>query len=216
MSDFAHMQMIFLDFDGVIVDSNNFKEKAIEKSIYELLGKNEKTIKAIDFFNKNAGISRNLKLSKFFKEEDVTQILKLYAEECHKFFSKASPSLGLREFLETIKDRHNNVKIYVLSGGEKQEILFFLKKNLILEFFEEVLASEKTKLDHLKEKGVSRDDIFIGDSNNDLKSALKIDLKFILFGKYKSLKSFPSKSSIKKHVLLQAEDFKSIIDEINL
>ena len=210
------MKKIFLDFDGVIVDSNKFKERAIEQSIFELFGKNAKTIAAIDFFNKNAGISRYLKLSTFFKEEDVAEILKLYSEECYKFFSNASPALGLREFLEKIKARDKNVKIYVLSGGEKQEIIFFLKKNLILEFFEEVLASEKKKIDHLKEKDVSKDDIFIGDSNNDLESALKIGLKFILFRKYKSLKSFPSKRSIKNNVLLEAEDFKSIVNVINL
>ena len=28
-------KLIFIDFDGVIVDSNNFKEIAIEKSIYD-------------------------------------------------------------------------------------------------------------------------------------------------------------------------------------
>ena len=210
------MKKIFLDFDGVIVDSNKFKEKAIKKSIYELFGKNEKTIEAVDFFNKNAGISRNFKLSKFFKEGDVTQILRFYSEECYKFFSKATPALGLRQFLGAIKTKDNDVKIYVLSGGEKQEIIFFLKKNLLLEFFEEVLSSEKNKIDHLKEKDVSKDDIFIGDSNNDLESALKIGLKFILFRKYKSLKSFPSKKSIKNNVLLETEDFKSIVNAINL
>ena len=212
--NFVEMKKIFLDFDGVIVDSNKFKEKAIKKSIYELFGKNEKTIEAVDFFNKNAGISRNFKLSKFFKEGDVTQILRFYSKECYKFFSKAAPALGLRQFLGAIKTK--DVKIYVLSGGEKEEIIFFLKKNLLLEFFEEVLSSEKKKIDHLKEKDVSKDDIFIGDSNNDLESALKIGLKFILFRKYKSLKSFPSKKSIKNNVLLETEDFKSIVNAINL
>ena len=210
------MKKIFLDFDGVIVDSNKSKEKAIKKSIFELLGKNDKTIEAINFFNKNAGISRKLKLSKYFKEEDVNQILKLYSQECYKFFSKACPALGLREFLEAIKVGYKNIKIYVLSGGEKEEIIFFLKKNLLLEFFEEILASEKNKIDHLKEKDVSKNDIFIGDSINDLKAALEIDLKFILFRKYKSLESFPSKNSIKDYALLEAEDFKSIINEVNL
>ena len=33
---------IFIDFDGVIVDSNKFKEKAIEKSIFKLSGNNKK------------------------------------------------------------------------------------------------------------------------------------------------------------------------------
>lgn len=208
--------MIFIDFDGVMVDSNNFKEKAIENSIFKLLGKNEKTLDAINYFNVNAGISRNLKLSKFFKEDDVSDILKLYAEECFTFFSETTPVEGLREFLEFLKCQNKNLKLYVLSGGEKKEIKYFLKRNLLLDFFEEILASEKSKLNHLKEKGVSKNDIFIGDSNNDLKSALKINIKFILLGKYKSLKSFPSKNSIKQNVFLETYDFRSLIKEIKL
>ena len=214
MSHFAHMQMIFLDFDGVIVDSNNFKEKAIEKSIFMLLGKNKKTINAINFFNINAGISRESKLSKFFNQEEVSKILKIYARECYDFFSKALPTEGLREFLENIRINYKNVNLYILSGGKKEEIILFLRKNLIFDYFEDVLASEKSKLDHLRDKHVSKNDIFIGDSKNDLKTALQIGLKFILFGKYKSFKSFPSKESIKDNVLLETENFNSIINEI--
>ena len=44
---------IFIDFDGVVVDSNKFKEKAIEESIFKIAGRNQKSIDAIDYFNKN-------------------------------------------------------------------------------------------------------------------------------------------------------------------
>ncbi len=59
---------IFIDFDGVIVDSNKFKEEAIEKSIFKLFGNNKKSKEAVIYFNANAGISRKEKLSKFFDE----------------------------------------------------------------------------------------------------------------------------------------------------
>ncbi len=208
------MKKIFIDFDGVIVDSNEFKETAIKNSIFKLLGRNEKTLEAINYFNVNAGIARNFKLSKFFNEETVSQILKIYSEECFNFFTKTTPTLGCREFLDYVKCIDNNIKFYVLSGGEKGEIEFFLKKNLLLDYFEEILASEKNKVDHLKEKGVSKNDIFIGDSNNDLKVALKIDINFILFRKYRSLKSFPSKQSIDNHFFLETDNFKSLIKQI--
>ena len=51
MYELNNSKKIFLDFDGVIVDSNKFKEKSIKKSIFKLLGKNEKTINAVNFFN---------------------------------------------------------------------------------------------------------------------------------------------------------------------
>ena len=214
MYELNNSKKIFLDFDGVIVDSNKFKERSIKKSIFKILGKNEKTIKAVNFFNINAGISRKSKLSNFFNQEEVSKILKIYGKECDEFFSKASPVKGLREFLENIRVNYKNVNLYILSGGEKEEITLFLRKNLIFDYFEDVLASEKSKLDHLRDKDVSENDIFIGDSKNDLKTALQLDLKFILFVKYKSFESFPSKESIKDNVLLETENFKSILNVI--
>ena len=214
MYELNNSKKIFLDFDGVIVDSNKFKERSIENAIFKLLGKNEETIKAVNFFNKNAGISRESKLSNFFNNEEVSKILNIYGKECNKFFSKALPVKGLREFLEDIRVKYKNINLYILSGGEKEEIILFLRKNLIFDYFEDVLASEKSKLDHLKDKDVSENDIFIGDSKNDLKTALQLDLKFILFAKYKSFESFPSKESIKDNVLLETENFKSILNVI--
>ena len=51
-------KIIFIDFDGVIVNSNEFKEIAIEKSIYDQIGRNKKSEEALDYFNKFAGVSR--------------------------------------------------------------------------------------------------------------------------------------------------------------
>ena len=47
----------------------------------------------------------------------------------------------------------------------------FIKRHKLLPFFEDILASNKTKVNHLKEKQVCKNDIFIGDSKNDLNSS---------------------------------------------
>ena len=39
MINFVNCKNIFIDFDGVIVNSNEFKEKAIEESISKLFDK---------------------------------------------------------------------------------------------------------------------------------------------------------------------------------
>ena len=214
MINFKRSNKVFLDFDGVIVDSNHFKEMAIEKTIFKLLGKNKETIEAINFFNINAGISRENKLTRFFQDHTVSKIMELYAYECSIFFKKAFPTNGLIEFLRFTKSNHKNLKLFVLSGGEKDEITFFLKKHSLLNYFEEILASEKNKLHHLKEKQVSVNDIFIGDSINDLKASIEIGIKFILFSQYKSLKSFPKSELIKKNVLLETRNFESLMKNI--
>ena len=204
---------IFIDFDGVIVDSNKFKEEAIEKSILKLFGNNKKSKEAVNYFNANAGISRKEKLSKFYDEKDVLEIMKIYSNECDNFFSTATPTEGLVSFLEYIQLTNKNIKIYILSGGEKNEINLFLKQNNLLQFFEDILSSEQSKLDHMKEKKVSENDIFIGDSKNDLKTSLQSRINFILFEGYKSLESFPTKTFIKKNNLLRTENFRTLLDK---
>ena len=203
---------IFIDFDGVIVDSNKFKEEAIEKSIQKLFGNNKKSKEAVNYFNANAGISRKKKLSKFFNEQEVLEIMKIYSVQCDNFFSKATPTEGLVSFLNYIQLQNKNIKIYVLSGGEKNEINLFLKQNKIIQFFEEILSSEKNKLDHLKNKQATENDIFIGDSKNDLKVSLQSGICFILFEGYKSLKSFPSSEKINEDVYIRTENFQTLIN----
>lgn len=206
---------IFIDFDGVVVDSNEFKEIAIKKSIFKLFGDTQKNIEAIHYFNANAGTSRKKKLSLFFKDDEITKIMKIYSEECMNFFSKANPTTGLKNFLENIHTNNKDIKKYILSGGEKEEIEYFLTKNSLFNFFDEILSSEKSKVNHLKEKQVKHNDIFIGDSNNDLKAAIKSGIKFILLEKYKSLKSFPKDELIQNNIILKTKNFESLINLMN-
>ena len=212
MFDLKDLNKIFIDFDGVIVNSNQFKENAIQSTIFELYGEKEITLKAINFFNENAGISRRIKLSLFFKDDQVNKIMKIYSEKCNLFFNDAKPTKGVKKFLEYIKKENKNAKIYILSGGEKKEIKFFLEKNYLFSFFEDILSSEKSKIEHLESKKASKNDIFIGDSKNDLKAALSLGIKFILFEEYKSLKSFPEAKIISKNDLFKTQNFESLLN----
>ncbi len=203
---------IFIDFDGVIVDSNRFKEKAIKKSILKLARNNKKNKEAVKHFNANAGVSRKEKLLMFFDEKDALKIMKIYSKECNYFFSTATPTEGLADFLEFLKFRNKHIKIYILSGGEKNEINLFLKQNNLLQFFDDILASEQSKLDHMKNKKVSENDIFIGDSKNDLKTSLQIGISFILFEGYKSIESFPNQNLINKNKLIRTKNFRTLLN----
>ena len=214
MLNFDKINKIFIDFDGVIVDSNKFKENAIENSICKLFNKNEYIINAINYFNLNAGVARKKKLLLFFKDEEVSKIMKIYSQDCKEFFNSAYPSKGLEDFLKYIKRKHKHIKFFVLSGGEKDEIKIFLNKNNLLGFFEDILASDKNKIDHLKNENVSENDIFIGDSITDLKASLESNIKFVLFEEYKSLKSFPNNESTNRNVFLKTRNFQTFMDKI--
>tara|TARA_B100000282_G_C31681327_1_gene466884 strand:+ start:128 stop:775 length:648 start_codon:yes stop_codon:yes gene_type:complete len=214
MIELQKCEKLFIDFDGVIVDSNKFKELAIEKSIYKFMGINKTSIDAINYFNFNAGESRVKKLSMFYDEQIVKKILDLYSEQCRVFFQAATPTKGLKSFLQYLRKEQNHIKIFILSGGEKKEIYLFLKKNLLLPYFEEILASAKSKIEHLNEKQVCEDDIFIGDSRNDLHSSIKTGLKFILFEEFKSKLSFPDDELITNNVFLKTKNFSTILERL--
>ena len=140
--------------------------------------------------------------------------MKIYSKECNHFFSIATPTMGLRNFLDFIKIKKSQIKIFILSGGEKNEIKIFLKNNHLLKFFDDVLGSEKNKYDHLKNKQASVNDIFIGDSKNDLQVSLRSGLNFILFEQYKSLRSFPSEELIKDNVYIRTKNFQTLINNL--
>ncbi len=210
----SNCKNIFIDFDGVVVDSNKFKEIAIEKSIFELSGKTKISFDAINYFNINAGISRYKKLSMFFNSKDVKEIMKIYEKECYGFFQIATPTIGLKSFLDHIKLNNNFIRLYILSGGEKKEIKMFLRKHQLLDYFEDVLASEKNKFNHIRDCNASENDIFIGDSRNDLKVSLQSGLKFILFEQYKSLSSFPSQELINGNVYIRTKNFQTLKNKL--
>lgn len=209
-------KLIFIDFDGVIVDSNNFKEVAIKKSIYDEMGKNKRSNEALKYFNKFAGVSRKIKLSKFFNNDDSYRILKKYSFLCENFFNKEIPTIGLIEFLDYIENNFKNINIFILSGGEKKEIESFLLKNNLLKYFADILSSEKSKQVHLEDIKATKNDIFIGDSLSDVKASLKIGIQFILLEDYKSNASFPSEKIINDNVLFRTNNFKTLLGKLIL
>ncbi len=195
---------LFFDFDGVIVDSNKFKEDAISESIRQINNNDYDASKAILFFNQNAGIGREKKLLKFFSKEIVDQILSKYSEKCLEFFSQAKPTEGFIDFIKLIKKYYPNVNIFILSGGKSSEIKNFLELNNINVFFDKILGDNISKKEHLVNEKASIKDLFFGDSRGDMKTAKNHPLGFILVKKFSSKLSRPN--------LIEEKDAKFSID----
>lgn len=187
---------ILIDFDGVIVDSNKFKECTIEKSILSLFDKNEKIIEAISYFNKYAGLSREKKLLRFFETKDVKKIMLKYGLLCKEFYSISKPTFGSLDFLNQLKYKFPYLKLFILSGGEKHEINAFLKRNKLSHFFSGLLCSEDTKSSHIKKNNFTSNDLFFGDSKSDLYAAKENNIKFIYISEFSSKHSRPSQNEL--------------------
>ena len=204
-------QNLFIDFDGVIVDSNLIKEKLISQSINYIDNENEINDYAIDYFNKNAGIDRIKKLEKFYEKEMVEKIAANYSKNFREIIPKLKPTKCFIEFIEYFKNQRPNIKIYILSGGDKNEIKEFLEINKLSFYFDDILSSEKSKFEHLEFLKAKSDDIFIGDSNKDLEAAKAFNLNFILMEGYKSLESFPKELLLEKDKILRVLNFCSLL-----
>ena len=124
-----------------------------------------------------------------------------YSDYCKKYLLKASLTIGSKEFISKISESHPKIKLYILSGAEKDEIWNFLKRMNILNKFTDLLCSEKSKFDHLKSFQLSENDIFIGDSINDLKVSRLFALKFILVSDFNSFCSAPKQDDISDKIV---------------
>tara|TARA_Y100001968_G_scaffold331858_1_gene387998 strand:+ start:636 stop:1292 length:657 start_codon:yes stop_codon:yes gene_type:complete len=187
----SEVKNIFFDFDGVIIDSNKFKENAIEESIALYCNDKFKADKALAYFNKNAGVGRRKKLLKFFDSHIVNKIMTKYSILCNSFYMNTKPTNGSISLLKDLRLNFPSLHLYILSGGEKDEIKNFIFYNNMENLFNDFLCSEKSKSKHLYEKMNSEMDIFLGDSITDLNVATKHKIKFILVQKFKSELSCP-------------------------
>ena len=106
-----------------------------------------------------------------------------------------------------IKNKYSNISLFVLSGGEIDEIEIFMKKNNLFHYFDDILASSKLKSNHLIDQKATINDFFIGDSKSDFKMALDHPLNFILINGYQSKLSKPSKEDFKKYSYSVSKSF---------
>lgn len=199
-----NQKKIFIDFDGVISDTNNLKEKNINEAYKYVFGKYD--IDFVKFFTKNNGIPRELKLNQYFNNPIVEKkILKRYFS-LNKSLLDAKLNSGLLDYLKI----NNKSDFFILSGGDKTEITDFLKKNNIFHFFNEVLTGPKTKSENLSKFNISSGDIFIGDSTHDYIVAKKYNLNFIFMTEFSQ--ESPPYSFIDESVVLT----KNFITLINI
>ena len=169
---------IFIDFDGVISDTNTLKEKNIKEAYKYVFG--EYNIDFVDFFTKNNGVPRELKLNKYFNSPIIEEkILKKYFS-LNKNLLNAKLSNGFLDYLKI----NNKSDFFILSGGDRTEIVNFLKKNNVFHIFEEILTGPKTKSQNLTKFNLTESDVFIGDSKHDFIVAKEYNLNFIFMTEF--------------------------------
>lgn len=170
--------VVFFDFDGVLVDSNEFKKKYIFIATNSVVNKTE-AYNFTEYFVSNNGIPREIKLNNYFDKKTAKIILKEYNFLLKQNENKIKINKDLVDILNLIKS-----KKIVLSGGDFNEIKRILITHKLLDKFDKILASPKTKDENLSAIKISGEKIFIGDSKVDYEVSLKHNLDFIFYAKY--------------------------------
>ena len=195
---------IVLDFDGVILDANKQRKQNMKFILDKNLNQ-ELSMLSYDYFSKNSGVSRNVKLRKFIKDEIIKKkVLKEYYELNLSTLPKCSLVKGVKEFI--IK-YYTSKKILILTGADEDEVKILVKNKNLNEYIFYLGGGPKSKIQHLKELQLKDETIFFGDSKYDNFTASEYRFDFVFVSGYTNAKE----ENLEYSFIENIEDFSILI-----
>lgn len=180
------LSALVLDFDGVILLSNEAKDRAMERILRKFP---EKFDEAWAFHARHNAIDRFEKFRRFVFEvlrdprgqSLVDELLIEFKEAARSELLKCRLGNGAREFLSTMSKRY---PLYVASATPLVELEWIIGQLGLSGFFKRLYGSDRKKSDVLlelaREWNVGPSSLLmIGDSPEDLGSAQKAGVQFI-------------------------------------
>ena len=204
MINLLKYENIVLDFDGVILDANKQRKKnmkfVLDKNLNQELSK-----LTYDYFSKNSGVSRNVKLRKFIKDELVLKkVLNEYYELNLSTLPKCNLVKGVKEFIIKF---YTSKKILILTGADEDEVKILVKNKNLNEYIFYLGGGPKSKIQHLKELQLKRDSVFFGDSKYDNFTASEYGFDFVFVSGYTNTKE----ENLEYSYIENIEDFSILI-----
>ena len=204
MINLSKYKNIILDFDGVILDANN-QRKLNMKFVLDKNLNQELSILTYDYFSKNSGVSRNVKLGKFIKDEFVlNQVLKEYYDLNLSTLPKCELVKGVKEF---IVKYHNSKKIFILTGADEEEVKILVSNKNLNNYIFYLGGGPKSKIQHLKEIQLEGDTIFFGDSKYDNFTASEYKFDFVFVNGYTNTKE----KNLEYSLIGKVKDFSELV-----
>ena len=204
MIELSKYKNIVLDFDGVILDANRERKQNMKFVLDENLNQ-ELSILTYDYFSKNSGISRNVKLGKFIKDEFVlNKVLKEYYELNLSTLPKCQLVKGVKEF---IVKYHNSKKIFILTGADQEEVKILVSNKNLNNYIFYLGGGPKSKIQHLKEIQLEGDTIFFGDSKYDNFTASEYKFDFVFVNGYTNTKE----KNLEYSLIGKVKDFSGLV-----
>jgi HAD superfamily hydrolase (TIGR01549 family) len=189
--NYNQYDIFIFDCDGVILDSNDFKNQIFLESVkhYSLknISKFEKFIKV------NKGLSRYYFYEYFFSEiaklenkkklTEYKKALNFYNKKIKSDYKKCKYIPGVIKFIKKLTKKN----IFVISGSNQKELIKVFKEKNIYNCFNKIYGSPKSKIDNAIELNLqikSKKILYFGDSYYDYKVSKKIKSDFIFISGY--------------------------------
>lgn len=181
------IKTIFLDFDGVILDSMPIRDFGFVK-IFEEFDK-ELVDKLLEYHTLNGGLSRYVKIRYFYNillKKDVSD--EKVQELADKFSIIMKTELTnkkylIKETVDFIEKNYQNYNFHIVSGSDGKELNYLCKELELSQYFKTIEGSPTCKNDLVKNilqkySYNPKECILIGDSINDYEAANINGIKF--------------------------------------
>jgi phosphoglycolate phosphatase-like HAD superfamily hydrolase len=184
------------DCDGVILDSNTLKIKAMEVALTAIIHDSLKVNLCVDYFRLNFGRSRFHHVDVFIEkylllnesEIDSTRksILAAYSSQCKELYLTADITPGFIDFIKTLKGRK-----YIASGSEQEELRGVFSARGLDKYFNNIFGSPQLKsklVENILQLEATNHLVMFGDAISDFEAAVENEIDFIGYLAYSNVR----------------------------
>jgi phosphoglycolate phosphatase-like HAD superfamily hydrolase len=183
----SYRQLIF-DCDGVIVDSNAVKEANIRAAALSACDP-EEADRFVAYFVANNGVARETKIASFFTDLATRHsVLSTYNRLNAATIPFIAPEPETQRFLHRCAGA--GVPLYVLSGGDEEEVRKMLDNAGIAGLFREIMGGPLSKIEHLERLGLTGPTCYFGDSQYDYEVAARFGYDFVFLSRYSQFRGW--------------------------
>lgn len=177
---------IILDFDGVILESNDIKVDGFYELFLEF--GEESALMISQYFKKNAGFSRYDIIRYFFLKLYDENINELKLQEYAGMYSELIKDKVIKsKFVDGCEEfilKNQTYKLFIVSSSDENDLKYICDRIGITKYFKAVLGSPIKKETNISNiitmyNLQKSETIYIGDTMNDYKATIKNDLVFI-------------------------------------
>lgn len=182
----ASIQGIVLDFDGVILDSNELKADTFRRAFNDFPKHGEEIFQ---LHMARGGMGRDLKIRTIFKDilhipatEDEIRRRSIEVGRLIDHGIMNSPFVpGAWEFISNYCERY---QLFIASGTPQDEMRYIVQRRNLGSFFRQVFGSPRDKGEILRdlmdqEQWTASQLLFVGDAIDDLEGAVTAGVDFI-------------------------------------